>query len=69
MIAKEIYDNVYGFIGVNQLELEIIDHPLFQRLKNIKQLGMAYTVFPGAVHTRFSHSLGVMYLVIKLVQN
>lgn len=66
MIAKEIYDNVYGFIGVNQLELEIIDHPLFQRLKNIKQLGMAYTVFPGAVHTRFSHSLGVMHLVNKI---
>jgi len=66
MFEKEIYDNVYGFIGVNQLELEIIDHPLFQRLKNIKQLGMAYTVFPGAVHTRFSHSLGVMYLVDKI---
>jgi len=66
MSEKEIYDNVYGFIGVYPLELEIIDHPLFQRLKNIKQLGMAYTVFPGAMHTRFSHSLGVMYLVDKI---
>jgi HD superfamily phosphohydrolase len=68
-VVKEIFDNVYGFIGVNQLELDIIDHPLFQRLKSIKQLGMAYTVFPGAMHTRFSHSLGVMHLVTKIGKN
>jgi hypothetical protein len=58
---------VHGYIGVTANELDVIDTPVFQRLHNIKQLGMAYTVFPGATHTRFAHSLGVMQTIDKLV--
>lgn len=63
-----IYDEIYGYINLTELELDIIDTPLFQRLNNIKQLGMTYRVFPGAQHTRFSHSLGVMYIIDNISQ-
>ena len=58
---------MHGYIGVTQHELDVIDTPIFQRLHNIRQLGMAYTVFPGATHTRFAHSLGVMQTIDKFV--
>lgn len=58
-------DPVHGFIEVSEIERKIIDSPPFQRLRNIKQLGMTYLVFHGAEHTRFGHSLGVMHLVSK----
>jgi len=56
----EIRDPIYGFIFFNELEKEIIDSPPFQRLRRIKQLGFSDYVYPGATHTRFEHSLGVM---------
>lgn len=58
-------DPIHGFIEVSNLELKIIDSPPFQRLRNIKQLATTYLVYPGAEHTRFGHSLGVMHLVTK----
>lgn len=58
-------DPIHGFIEVSSLELKIIDSPPFQRLRNIKQLSTTYLVYPGAEHTRFGHSLGVMHLVTK----
>lgn len=57
-----IRDPIYGFISLNELEKEIIDHPAFQRLRRINQLALSYMVYPGATHTRFEHSLGVMHL-------
>jgi HD superfamily phosphohydrolase len=62
-----IYDEIYGYIPLTQIELQLVNHVLFQRLNNIKQLGAAYRVFPGAQHTRFSHSLGVMYTMDRMV--
>ncbi|MBI5695106.1 MAG: HD domain-containing protein [Nitrospirae bacterium] len=53
-------DPVHGFIHLSDAELRIIDTPAFQRLRNIKQLSFTYYVYPGAMHTRFEHSLGVM---------
>ncbi len=61
-----IFDNVHGFIYPTTLELSIINSPFFQRLRDIKQLGLVEYVFPGASHNRFSHSLGVMHLAGKM---
>ena len=63
---KYIYDEVHGYIPLNEFEREVVDTPTFQRLRRIKQLAQAWFVYPGAVHTRFSHSLGVMHLMGKL---
>lgn len=59
---KKIYDAVHGFIPFDEFEKELIDSLPFQRLHYIHQLGIAYLVYPGATHTRFEHSLGVMQL-------
>ncbi|MDE3045623.1 MAG: HD domain-containing protein [Verrucomicrobiota bacterium] len=60
--GKKIYDSVHGFITFDEFEKELIDSIPFQRLHYIHQLGIAYLVYPGATHTRFEHSLGVMAL-------
>jgi HD superfamily phosphohydrolase len=68
---KLIYDPLYGYIEIEDYLLEIIDTHEFQRLRDIKQLGCAYIVFPSAVHTRFEHSIGVSHLsgiFIKTIQ-
>ncbi|MCD6514678.1 MAG: HD domain-containing protein [Candidatus Odinarchaeota archaeon] len=71
MLEKPKYfrDPIHGFIEVSPLELRIIENPLFQRLRRIKQLGPAYYVFHGATHTRFEHSIGVMSITKKILQN
>ena len=56
----EIRDPVHGSIAILDSEREIIEHPFFQRLRSIKQLGFSEYVFPGATHTRYLHSIGVM---------
>lgn len=64
--GKIINDPVYGFIKIPEHDLmQIIEHPWFQRLRNIRQMGMAHLVYPGAVHTRFHHSLGACHLMGK----
>lgn len=64
--VKIINDPVYGFIRFPEPELmRVIDHPWFQRLRNIKQMGLAHLVYPGAEHTRFAHSLGACHLMGK----
>ena len=64
--VKIVNDPVYGFIRFPEAELmRVIDHPWFQRLRNIKQMGLAQLVYPGAVHTRFAHSLGACHLMGK----
>lgn len=65
---KIFNDPVYGFITVNsKLIFDIIEHPYFQRLRRIKQLGLTHLVYPGALHTRFHHSLGAMHLMQKAI--
>lgn len=64
--VKIVNDPVYGFIRFPEQELmQVIDHPWFQRLRNIKQMGLAQLVYPGAVHTRLAHSLGACHLMGK----
>ncbi|SRR3989344_5531376 len=65
---KKIYDSVHGFIPFDEYEKEVIDSLPFQRLHYIHQLGIAYLVYPGATHTRFEHSLGVMALATQMFE-
>ena len=61
---KIINDPVYGFINIpSDLVFDLIEHPYFQRLRYIKQLGLTHLVYPGALHTRFHHALGAMHLM------
>jgi HD superfamily phosphohydrolase len=67
---KIINDPLYGFISIpNELIYDIINHPFFQRLRRIKQLGMTDFVYPGALHTRFHHALGSMHLMNESLKN
>jgi len=61
---KIFNDPVHGFIAIpNELTFDIIEHPFFQRLRRIRQLGLTPLVYPGALHTRFQHALGAMHLM------
>ena len=69
---KVIFDQIHKYMKFDNLLLKIIDTVEFQRLRNIKQLGLCYYVFPGASHNRFEHSLGVSYLsgyMIEMLKN
>ncbi|MBQ3699120.1 MAG: HD domain-containing protein [Prevotella sp.] len=67
---KIINDPVFGFIKIKHgLLYDIVQHPLFQRLNRINQLGLASVVYPGARHTRFQHSLGAFYLMTEAVKS
>jgi hypothetical protein len=67
---KIINDPVYGLITVpNNLVFEIIEHPWFQRLRRIIQLGLTHYVYPSAVHTRYQHALGAMHLMTQAVES
>lgn len=63
---NEIRDVVYGFIQLDNQEWEIINHPVYQRLRRIKQLSLTDMAYPGAVHTRFEHSIGVMQMATDI---
>nr|MBN2277408.1 hypothetical protein [candidate division Zixibacteria bacterium] len=65
---KIITDSVHGSIGISALEQEIINTQTFQRLKKIKHLGLASFVFPAAEHTRFTHSIGVLHIMSKMIE-
>lgn len=65
---KVFNDPIHGHVELHPLLIKIIDTPQFQRLRNIKQLGGTYFVFPGASHNRFEHSIGVGYLAGRLAQ-
>jgi len=66
---KIINDPVYGFIQIpSERVYDLIEHPYFQRLRRIRQLGLSYLVYPGAHHTRFHHALGAMHLMNKALE-
>lgn len=65
---KIINDPIYGFIEIDDpLLFRIIEHPYFQRLRRIRQLGMTDLVYPGAIHSRFHHAIGAMHLMRKAI--
>jgi len=65
----EIRCPVHGFVSINDWEREIIKQPAFQRLRRIRQLAWTDQVYPGAMHTRFEHSLGVMHVATRLYES
>ena len=66
---KILNDPVYGFITIpTDLLFDLVEHPYFQRLRRIKQLGLSEYVYPGALHTRFHHALGAMHLMGQAMQ-
>lgn len=68
MLPKRINDPIHGLMEFDDWVIQFIDTPHFQRLRNIKQLGTTYYVFPGASHNRFEHSIGVAHLAYSLVK-
>ena len=67
--SKILNDPIYGFIRIpHGIIFELIEHPYFQRLRRITQLGLSYLVYPGAYHTRFQHAIGATHLMSKAVQ-
>jgi HD superfamily phosphohydrolase len=67
---KIFNDPVYGFITLpSDLIFDIIEHPWFQRLRRIRQLGLTHMVYPGALHTRFHHALGALHLMTEAIES
>ena len=66
---KIIYDPLYGFITLTPLEWDIIHTPFYQRLRWIKQIGFSFFTFHGAEHSRFGHSIGVMFNAHKILDS
>jgi uncharacterized protein len=64
----DIIDPIHGFVRAYGVEIKIIDNPIFQRLRRIRQLSGAHLTYPGAQHTRFEHSLGVMHIAAQAGQ-
>ncbi len=65
---KIVNDPVHGFINIQHpIVFDLIEHPYFQRLRNIKQLGLTYLVYPGANHNRFQHALGALHLMNEAI--
>ena len=66
---KIINDPIYGFIQIPyESVFQLIEHPLFQRLRRIRQLGLTHLVYPGAHHTRFHHAIGSMHLMTEAIE-
>ncbi len=68
-LTGKILDPIHGTVRTTDIEKRVINHPLFQRLRNVKQNTFLYKVFPSAMHSRFEHSLGVMHLSYKIYQS
>lgn len=66
---KILNDPIYGFVTISDdLIFQLINHPFFQRLRRIKQLGLTNLVYPGALHTRFHHAIGAMHLMTEAIE-
>lgn len=66
---QELFLPIHGHIELHREELAVIDHPSFQRLRRVRQLGLAHMVFPGATHTRFEHCVGAVHVAKTIVDH
>jgi hypothetical protein len=64
---QELFLPIHGHVFLYPEEIAIIDHPAFQRLRRVRQLGFAHTVFPGGVHSRLEHSIGAVHVAQRIV--
>lgn len=67
--AQELFVPVHGHVILYLEEIAIINHPAFQRLRRVRQLGLAHMVFPGATHTRFEHSVGAVHVAQMIIEH
>lgn len=66
---QELFLPIHGHVELHREELGVIDHPSFQRLRRVRQLGLAHMIFPGATHTRFEHCVGAVHVAQKIVNH
>src|SRR5262245_31353013 len=64
-----IRDPIHGTLTLSREEVSVVDHPAYQRLRTIKQLGLADLAFPGATHTRYAHGLGTMHIASRMFRS
>lgn len=67
--GKMIFDNIHGNIQLSKTESRVLESPYYQRLRWIRQLGLAFYVFPGATHTRHAHTLGVLHVMDRILKS
>ena len=67
--TQELFLPVHGYVTLTQREVEVVNHPAFQRLRRTRQLGFAHLVFPGGVHTRFEHSIGAVHIAERIIRH
>jgi HD superfamily phosphohydrolase len=65
---RRLTDPVHGTFGISELESDVLSTPAFQRLHNVKQLGLAHLVYPGAGYSRFSHSVGACHVAGRMMR-
>src|SRR5438552_2027251 len=65
---RRMTDPVHGTFGISEVESDILSTPIFQRLHNVKQLGLAYLVYPGVGYSRFSHSVGACHVAGRMMR-
>ncbi len=68
-LSRSILDPLHGLIRFTDEEVKVLSSPIFQRLRKIKQNGLLHYVFPSATHTRFEHSLGVLFVADSMLQS
>jgi HD superfamily phosphohydrolase len=66
---QELFLPVHGYVELWPEELAVVDHPAFQRLRRVRQLGFAHFVFPGGTHTRFEHSIGALHVAQRIIDS
>jgi HD superfamily phosphohydrolase len=69
VLKQELFLPIYGNVELYPEEVAVIDHPAVQRLRRVKQLGLAHMVFPGATHTRFEHSIGAVHVAQLIIDH
>lgn len=67
--TQEFFVPVHGYVTLDEREVEVVNHPAFQRLRRTRQLGFAHLAFPGGIHTRFEHSIGAVHVAQRIVTN